>query len=86
MLSGIDDFVRSKPELEAHISSSFQSVRVGHLAEDFQRHLFWPRNSVLHWGDAKFSYEDAAKCFSIAELGLRILREIDAHRRVSLPS
>jgi len=84
--SGIDDFVRSKPELEAYISSSFQSVRVGHLAEDFQRHLFWPRNGVLHWGDAKYSYEDAAKCFSIAQVGLRILREMDAHRRVSLPS
>jgi hypothetical protein len=38
------------------------------------------------WGDAKYSHEDAAKCFSIAQLGLRILREMDAHRRLSLPS
>jgi hypothetical protein len=59
---------------------------VDHLAEDFQRHLFWPRNIVLHWGDPKYSYEEAAKVFSIAQLGLRILREMNAHRRVSLPS
>ena len=79
--SGIDDFVASKPNLLAPIATGFKSVRVGSLAADFQRHLFWPRNKVLHWGDAKNSYEDAARCFSIANLGLIILREMDLHRR-----
>ena len=35
----------------------------------------------MHWGDAKNSYEGAAKCYSIANLGLTILREMDLHRR-----
>lgn len=83
--SGIDDFVRSRPELEGQIARNFKSVRVGSLAADFQKQLFWPRNSVLHWGDAKYSYEDAARCFTFAELGLRIHREMDSHRRASLP-
>jgi len=83
--SGIDDFVKSRPPLNTHISANFTSIRVGHLPADFQQHLFWPRNSVLHWGDAKYSYKDAAKCFSIADLGLWILREMDLYRRASLP-
>lgn len=77
----IDDFVASKPNLRDMISTSFKSVRVGTLAADFQQHLFWPRNKVLHWGDARNSCEDATRCFSIANLGLIILREMDLHRR-----
>lgn len=81
---GIDDFVRSKTHLHDQISTGFNSIRVGTLAADIQRHLFWPRNKVLHWGDAKNSYEDAARCFSIANLGLIILREMDSDRRAML--
>jgi hypothetical protein len=80
----IDDFVASKPNLRDTIATGFKSVRVGSLAADFQQHLFWPRNKVLHWGDAKNSYEEAARCFSIANLGLTILREMDSHRRTTL--
>jgi len=83
--SGIDDFVGSRPELEERASKYFRSVRVGSLASDFQKQLFWPRNSVLHWGDVKYSYDDAAKCFTFAELGLHIFRAMDGHRRATLP-
>lgn len=83
--TGIDAFVESQSELSAQISANFKSVRVGHLAADFQKHLFWPRNKILHWGDVSFSPEDAAKCFSIAELGLQILRKMDDYRGASLP-
>jgi hypothetical protein len=82
--SGMDDFVSSKTQLRDDISTGFTSVRVGTLAADFQQHLFWPRNKVLHWGDAKNSYEDAAKCYSIANLGLIILRAMDFDRRATL--
>jgi hypothetical protein len=82
--SGMDDFVSSKKHLRDLISTGFKSVRVGTLAADFQKHLFWPRNKVLHWGDAKNSYEDAARSYSIANLGLIILREMDSDRRVML--
>lgn len=84
--SSIDDFVSSKTHLHDQISTGFKSIRVGTLAADFQQHLFWPRNKVLHWGDAKNSYEDAARCYSIANLGLIILREMDSDRRVAAPS
>ena len=78
---GIDEFVSACPELQDAISIRFQSIRIGSLAEDFKRHLFWPRNKVLHWGDAKHSYEDAARCYSLANMGLQILREMDQERR-----
>jgi hypothetical protein len=78
---GVDDFVSSCAELYETISIRFKSIRIGSLPEDFQRQLFWPRNKVLHWGDAKNSYEDAARCWSIANLGLLILRRMDEERR-----
>jgi len=81
--SGMNDFVTSRADLRAKVANS-RSLRVGHLPEDFQRHLFWPRNNVLHWGNAKYSYDEAAECFGIAELGLSILRAMDYYRR-SLP-
>jgi len=82
--SGIDEFVSSKTDLRDQISTGFKSIRLGTLAADFQEHLFWPRNKVLHWGDAKNSYEDAAKAYSIANLGLMILRKMDSDRRMLL--
>ena len=82
--SGIDDFVSSKTHLRDQISTGFKSIRVGSLATDFQQYLYWPRNKVLHWGDAKNSYEDAARSYSIANLGLVILREMDSDRRTTL--
>lgn len=82
--SGIDDFVSSKTQLRDRISTGFKSIRLGSIAADFQQHLFWPRNRVLHWGDATNSCEDAAKCYSIADLGLAILREMDLDRRTAL--
>jgi hypothetical protein len=82
--SGIDDFVSSKAHLRNQISTGFQSIRVGSLAADFQQQLFRPRNRVLHWGDAKNSHDDAARCFSIAHMGLTILREMDSDRRAML--
>jgi len=82
--SSMDDFVLSKTQLRDDISTGFKSIRIGTLATDFQQHLFWPRNKVLHWGDAKNSYEDAAKCCSIANLGLIILRAMDFDRRTTL--
>lgn len=81
---GIDDFVSARAHLRDPISTGFKSIRVGSLAADFQQHLFWPRNKVLHWGDAKNSYEDAAKCYSIANQGLTILRAMDLDRRTTL--
>jgi hypothetical protein len=82
--SSMDDFVSSKTHLRDQISTNFTSMRVGNLAADFQQHLFWPRNRVLHWGDAKNSHEDAARSYSIANLGLIILREMDSDRRKML--
>ncbi len=73
-------------ELSDPISTRFQSIRLGSLAKDFQKHLFWPRNQILHWGDAQNSYEDAAVCYSLANMGLLILRKMDEERRKQLES
>jgi len=81
---GIDEFVSTHQKLAEVISSGFKSIRLGSLAKDFQEHLFWPRNKLLHWGDVKHSEEDAARCYSLADCGLRILHEMDHERRECL--
>jgi len=78
---GMDEFVSSCPDLRREIDEGFTSVRVGSLPKDFQTELFWPRNKVLHWGDTKHSRDDAARCHSIAKLGLSILHRMDKERR-----
>lgn len=83
---GIDVFVSGCAELSEPISTRFQSMRLGSLAKDLQKHLFWPRNQILHWGDAQNSYEDAAVCYSLANMGLLILRKMDEERRKQLES
>jgi hypothetical protein len=81
---GIDEFVDGCPELRERISKDSPSLRIGFLAEDFAQHLFWPRNKILHWGDAKHSYKEAVRCYSLADMGLRILRVMDKERRKCL--
>jgi hypothetical protein len=78
---GIDEFVSTRPKLADVISTGSKSIRLGSLAKDFREHLFWPRNKILHWGDVRHSSEDAARCYSLADCGLRILREMDHERR-----
>lgn len=78
---GIESFVRSSAEWSRTISDGFPSLRLGWLASDFQRALFWPRNRILHGGYAKHTEEDAKRCYSIAWLGLRILQGMDREKR-----
>ncbi|HZP31941.1 MAG TPA: hypothetical protein VFB23_01165 [Candidatus Acidoferrales bacterium] len=79
----MDDFVSAHMGLREMLPK-FPSLQVGSLAEGFQQNLFWPRNKILHWGEAKDSYDEAARCWSIAALGVRILREMDLERRKCL--
>lgn len=81
---GIEAFVGASTDWSRTISEGFPSLRLGSLASDFQRALFWPRNRILHGGYAKHTEEDAKKCFSIAWLGLRILQNMDHEKRQTL--
>ena len=78
---GIEPFVSSSPEWTKNINNDFPSLQVGSLAKDFQKTVFWPRNKILHAGYAKHTHEDAAKCYSIAYLGVRILQDMDKLKR-----
>lgn len=76
-VGGIEAFVESSDKWKKAIDEGFPSLHRGSLATDFQRAIFWPRNKVLHQGNAKHSRDDAAKCYSIAWLGIHILKEMD---------
>ncbi len=82
--TGLDDFVQRNDELCKTIANGFPSLALGDLARSFQHKLFWPRNRVLHLGYAGFQRDDAARCFSIAALGLRILQQLDEERRKAM--
>jgi hypothetical protein len=74
---GIEKFVADSDSWKGMIIDAFPGVGLGSLATDFQRTVFWPRNKVLHQGEANHTREDAAKCYGIAELGIRILKDMD---------
>lgn len=80
---GFQAFVNESPELRTIVIEGFPSLSLNSLSKDFQVTLFWPRNRVLHLGDASFSYDDAKRCFNIATLGLRILEAMDEQKRSS---
>jgi hypothetical protein len=81
---GVDKFVASDDELRDAVENRFPSLHIGTLAQDIQKTVFWPRNRILHGGFSAFGRDDAAKCYSIADLGLRILRKMDESRRQKL--
>ena len=81
---GIDEFVCSDDELWKGIETGFPSLHIGSLPRDFQVTVFWPRNRILHNGFAKFGRDDANRIYSIADIGLRILRKMDGARRENL--
>lgn len=78
---GFKQFVIDSPDLNEIVQKGFPSLRLSELTKDFQQKLFWPRNRVLHLADTSFTKDDAARCFQIAALGLRILEELDTNRR-----
>ena len=81
----MDEYVRPIEEFHEPIERRFPSLHVGSLPKDFQEALFWPRNSVLHRGDTGHTEEDAARCFSIAQMGLPILTSMNRERVGAMP-
>ncbi|HVB32816.1 MAG TPA: hypothetical protein VNJ52_00380 [Patescibacteria group bacterium] len=77
---GIEQFVADSSWKDV-ICKGFPSLHLGSLANDFQETVFWPRNKILHQGDVSHTREDAAKSYTIAELGIRILKDMDKARR-----
>ena len=81
----MDEYVRPIKEFHEPIEQRFPSLHVGSLPRDFQEALFWPRNSVLHRGDTGHTEEDAARCFTIAHMGLSILTSMNRERVRAMP-
>lgn len=73
---GIEKFVADSVPWRETLKQ-FPSLHAGSLATDFQQTVFWPRNKVLHRGEADHTRDDAAKGCSVAELGILILKDMD---------
>jgi|SRR5579872_674797 len=74
---GIEAFAAASDKWKMTISNDSPTLHLGSLATDFQRAVFWPRNKVLHRGNASHTRDEAAKCYSIAWLGIQVLKEMD---------
>lgn len=83
-VGGIETFVASSQQWTNKIQKDFPSLRLGSLATDFQRTVFWPRNAVLHQGKADHTKGEAARCYSIAWLGIQVLKEMDKSKFAAL--
>ena len=83
---GIERFVADSASWRDTVNDGFSSLHSGSLAKDFQESIFWPRNRVLHQGQANHTAKDAERCYSIAELGIQISKDMDKARRGADPS
>ena len=62
--------------------SNFPSLNPETLAEDIQKHLFIPRNDILHSGKVDYSKDDAIKAYNISRFGIQILESIDDFKKI----
>lgn len=76
---GIEAFAAASDKWKT-ISNRFPTLHLGSLAIDFQREVFWPRNTVLHQAKTGKTKDEADSCCSIAEVGIHILKDIDKAR------
>jgi hypothetical protein len=74
---GMDEFVSQTSDLKDAIVNRFPSLRIGTLSQDFQQTVFCPRNRILHFGYTEYTETDAARCYSISNIGLHILSQLD---------
>lgn len=74
---GIEAFAAASDKWKKTISNDFPALHLGSLSKDFQREVFWPRNAVLHQGKTGHTNAEATSCYSIAWLGIHILKEMD---------
>lgn len=81
---GLNAFVSGTTGLKDAIVNRFPSLTIGSLATDFQQTVFWPRNRILHFGYTEYSEPDAARCYSIASIGLQILSQLDKAKYASV--
>jgi hypothetical protein len=74
---GIEAFALRDVEIRDAIQNRFPSLTIGELPQGFEQTIFWPRNRILHFGFTDFLEADAAKTYSVASLGLDLLRRMD---------
>ena len=74
---GIDAFVGKTPGVKDEITTYFPDLSARPLAGGIQKAVFWPRNAILHAGNAKRDRREGVYVFCVAELGLRILRSLE---------
>lgn len=73
---GLEGFVQTSDDWK-DLTERFPSLRITSLAEGFQRAVFWPRNRILHMGFTDITKEDAERCCSIANIGVKLLQAMD---------
>lgn len=75
---GLDGFFGERPDIPEMIQASFPSFEGEKFARGITKNLFWPRNNILHAGRTVVSEEEGRRIFSIANLGLYVLQELDS--------
>ena len=80
---GVSGFVSNSPDLQRIMSEKFVGVSVekvkADLKKEFEKNLFFPRNSVIHAGK-QYDEKTARHAREFALLGMTILGKMDAER------
>ena len=78
---GFEAFVRNTQEFHLAVSTGFPSLSIDDLSTTMHRHLFVPRNRIIHFGQSGFTEEEAVRSYNIARLGVLVLHSMDISRR-----
>lgn len=80
--SGFEAFVKSHRELSTVVESGFPSLTVGDVTSGLERHVFWPRNRILHFGVTDYPQSDAVRAINISRWALYAIEEMRRHSRL----
>lgn len=80
--TSLDAFVDQDTTFREQISAGFSSLSTSNFTDSVIEALFWPRNSILHFGNTSYGKSEAKICFNIARVLIDMLGFMDNERSV----
>ena len=75
---GVDEFVKKHPHLAFMVELGFpETLPDRDIVKGIERHLFWLRNRILHFGFEEVTQDLARHAFNISLLGFELVKQLD---------
>lgn len=74
---GLRGFFGRHQEIAEIVRTNFPSLSCEVYAQDVERELFWRRNRIVHFGEARLDRDVAIRCLNIATLTVEMIDVLD---------